>query len=62
MLKVILTQKQIYGYFYLIYGGKNEKRQEEFAGTAAHGRPWPRGWNRLGLARSKDLTHWDLPG
>jgi hypothetical protein len=35
------------GYFYLIYAGRSE------ATTYLH-----RGWNRLALARSKDLVHW----
>jgi hypothetical protein len=35
------------GFFYLIYAGRNEQS------TYLH-----RGWNRLGLARSKDLRHW----
>lgn len=35
------------GYFYLIYAGRNEK-------IAYLGR----GWNRVALARSKDLVHW----
>jgi hypothetical protein len=35
------------GYFYFLYAGRNEER------TYLH-----RGWNRLGLARSKDLIHW----
>lgn len=39
--------RKLDGYFYLIYAGCNEK--QTYAG---------RGWNRLGLARSKDLIHW----
>ena len=39
------------GYFYMIYAGSNEQ-------TAYLGR----GWNRLALARSKDLVHWFAPG
>lgn len=39
------------GYFYLIYGGRSEGK------TYLH-----RGWNRLGLARSKDLVHWKAAG
>jgi hypothetical protein len=35
------------GYFYLIYAGRDEDE------TYLH-----RGWNRLGLSRSKDLVHW----
>ncbi len=35
------------GYFYLIYAGRNEQT------SFLH-----RGWNRLALARSKDLMHW----
>jgi len=52
------------GGFYLIYGGKNEERIDEFRGTAAATEnPWPRGWNKLGLSRSNDLIHWenDIP-
>jgi hypothetical protein len=39
------------GYYYLIYAGRND-------GTT-YAR---RGWNQLGLARSKDLIHWSVPG
>lgn len=39
--------RQYDGYFYLIYAGRNENK------SYLH-----RGWNRLGLARSKDLIHW----
>jgi hypothetical protein len=45
------------GYYYLIYAGKTEHRKGEFCGTASH-RPWPRGWNKLALSRSRDLLHW----
>jgi hypothetical protein len=49
------------GYFYLVYAGHNEERQQGFRGLAS-GRPWPRGWNKLGLARSRDLVQWHVPG
>ena len=39
------------GYYYLLYAGRNDA-------TTYLGR----GWNRLALARSKDLTHWVFPG
>lgn len=39
------------GYFYLLYAGHNDKTS--YAG---------RGWNRLALARSKDLVHWASAG
>jgi hypothetical protein len=39
------------GYYYLIYAGNTEG--ESYSG---------RGWNRLGLARSKDLIHWSAAG
>lgn len=39
------------GFFYLIYAGRNERT------TYLH-----RGWNRIGLARSKDLIHWQPAG
>jgi len=39
------------GYYYLIYAGCTER--ESYAG---------RGWNQLGLARSKDLVHWTIAG
>jgi hypothetical protein len=39
------------GYFYLIYAGHDDKTS--YAG---------RGWNRMALARSKDLVHWSTPG
>ena len=45
------------GFFTLLYAGKNEERRNAFNGTAGQ-RSWPRGWNRLGLARSRDLEHW----
>jgi hypothetical protein len=39
------------GYYYLIYAGRNEGQ------TYAR-----RGWNQIGLARSKDLVRWSVPG
>jgi hypothetical protein len=39
------------GYYYLIYAGRNDGQ------TYAK-----RGWNRIALARSKDLIHWSVPG
>jgi hypothetical protein len=45
------------GHYYLLYAGKNEERAGEFTGTATR-KPWPRGWNKLALARSRDLVHW----
>jgi hypothetical protein len=39
------------GYYYLIYAGQTEG--ETYA---------RRGWNQIGLARSKDLIHWSVPG
>ncbi len=39
------------GFFYLIYAGRTERA------TYLH-----RGWNRIGLARSKDLIHWQPAG
>lgn len=39
------------GYYYLLYAGHTEG--ETYA---------RRGWNQLGLARSKDLIHWVVPG
>jgi hypothetical protein len=39
------------GYFYLIYAGRNDETTY-----------LRRGWNRLALARSKDLVHWDPAG
>jgi hypothetical protein len=43
--------RQYDGYYYLIYAGHTE------GVTYAN-----RGWNQLGLARSKDLVHWSVPG
>ena len=43
--------RQYDGYYYLIYGGRTEGKT--FAG---------RGWNQLGLSRSKDLIHWSAAG
>jgi hypothetical protein len=45
------------GYFYMIYAGKNEEGHNRFRATATGG-GWPRGLNRLGLARSADLKTW----
>jgi hypothetical protein len=39
------------GYFYLLYAGRT--RGDNF---------WKRGDNKLGLARSKDLINWNVPG
>ncbi|MBN9614393.1 MAG: hypothetical protein BGO25_00165 [Acidobacteriales bacterium 59-55] len=47
----IYDWRQYDGYYYLIYAGHTEG--ETYA---------RRGWNRLGLARSKDLIHWSVPG
>jgi hypothetical protein len=38
------------GYFYLLFAGNTENKSF-----------WSRGHNRLGLARSKDLIHWEVP-
>jgi hypothetical protein len=43
--------RQYDGYYYLIYAGCTERK------TYAK-----RGWNSLGLARSKDLVHWSVAG
>ena len=43
--------RQYDGYYYLIYAGRTEG--SSFA---------KRGWNQLGLARSKDLVHWVAAG
>jgi hypothetical protein len=40
------------GHFYLLYAGNTEKRTYRSSGG------WGRGWNRLGLSRSRDLIHW----
>jgi hypothetical protein len=47
----IYDWRQYDGYYYLIYAGVTER--DTFA---------KRGWNRLGLARSKDLIHWSAAG
>jgi hypothetical protein len=39
------------GYYYIIYAGRNDGQ--------AYAK---RGWNRIALARSKDLIHWSVPG
>ena len=49
------------GHFYLLYAGKNEDGRDRFNGTASDG-PWPRGWNKLALARSRDLQTWTVAG
>ena len=46
------------GWWYLLYAAKNEVGRRRFNGRASH-RPWPRGWNRLCFARSKDLSAWE---
>ena len=43
-------------HYYLLYAGTTEC--ETFKGDAK----WGRGWNVLGLARSKDLIHWAAAG
>ena len=43
--------RQYDGYYYLIYGGRMEGKT--FAG---------RGWNQLGLSRSRDLIQWSAAG
>jgi hypothetical protein len=47
----IYDWRQFDGYYYMIYAGVTERKA--FA---------KRGWNRLGLARSKDLIHWSAAG
>ena len=47
----IYNARQYDGYYYLIYVGRTEGK------TFAR-----RGWNQLGLARSKDLVHWSAAG
>ncbi len=52
------------GWFYLLYAGKSEEGRNRFRGRAAGGirrEGWPRGWNRLALARSRDLYAWAVP-
>ena len=49
------------GYFYLLYAGLGKFRNNEFVGPGTN-KPWARGWNRLGLARSSDLLRWETPG
>ena len=55
----LLDHRQHDGWFYLIYGGKDAQRENDFCGTASTEKKWPRGWNRLGLARSRDLIAWE---
>jgi hypothetical protein len=43
--------RQYDGYYYVTYAGRTDDK------TYAN-----RGWNRLGLARSKDLIHWSAAG
>jgi hypothetical protein len=52
--------RQYDGHFYLLYARKGEIGRDRFSGSASH-KPWPRGWNRLALARSRDLVHWTVP-
>jgi hypothetical protein len=44
------------GHFYLFYAGNTEKRTYRSSGG------WGRGWNRLGLSRSRDLVAWHPAG
>ncbi len=48
---VIFDARAHDGYYYLLYAGRNDVT------TYLH-----RGWNRLALARSKDLVHWAAAG
>jgi hypothetical protein len=49
------------GFFYMLYAGKNLEGCNDFNGRAGDpkGVGWPRGWNRLALARSRDLLAWE---
>ena len=47
----IYDWRQYDGYFYMLYAGASERVEYS-----------RRGWNRLGLARSKDMIHWSVPG
>lgn len=47
----IYDWRQYDGYYYMIYAGVTERT------TFAR-----RGWNRLGIARSRDLIYWSAPG
>jgi hypothetical protein len=49
------------GRFYAVFGGKGRERSDEFNVSAGR-KPWPRGWNRIGIAWSEDLARWTLPG
>lgn len=43
----LLDMRRLDGHFYLLYAGRNDQ-----SGYAS------RGWNRLGISRSRDLVHW----
>lgn len=58
----LLDMTAVDGFYYLIYAGQDEQRGDEFRGEAAYSTPWARGWNKLGLARSRDLVHWKAAG
>lgn len=52
------------GFLYLLYAGKNEIDCDRYRGRLAGGirrEGWPRGWNRLALARSRDGRRWQVP-
>lgn len=53
--------REMDGWFYLVYAGQGLERADEFRGTACR-YPKARGWNRLGVARSRDLLKWEVPG
>lgn len=54
----MLDRRDADGHLYLVYAGKDESRADGFVGAAGV-KPWPRGWNKLGLARSRDGVAWE---
>jgi len=49
----LLDRRATDGWFYLFYAGSNGQRRADFGG---------RGWNRLGIARSRELARWEPAG
>ncbi len=58
----LTDQRKADGYIYMLYSGRNRIRAHEFVGPGSRGVPWARGWNRIGIARSRDLKQWTVPG
>lgn len=58
----LTDQRAADGHVYMLYCGRNATRANDFVGPGSRGVPWARGWNRIGIARSRDLMTWNVPG